>query len=165
METWKRTDRLETVRGKVNGNLQALENALGEGLAAAGTDLAQAQSALTGQIGQTKTALEGSIEQVRLLAAGKPEVVFGSYAGAYAYSNPTSTHITLGKKPLGVIIMPKGGTSPNSGGRSYGGILALEYPIMEAGIADNTGFTVCNEDGSYVNLNQTGKVYYYLALV
>ena len=143
MELWKWDDGLGAVREKVNGNF----------------------AALTAWVQTQLTQRDSTLAEVKELAAGKPEVVFGSYTGAYAYNDPTDTHITLGKRPLAVVIMPRGGTSPNNGGRSYGGILAPGYPIIEAGIADNTGFTVCNEDGSYVNLNQTGKVYYYLALV
>ena len=143
MELWKRDDGLGAVREKVNGNF----------------------AALTAWVQTQLTQRDSTLAEVKELAAGKPEVVFGSYTGAYAYNDPTDTHITLGKRPLAMVIMPQKGTSPNSGGRSFGGIMGPGYPMLAAGTVDETGFTVCNLDSSYIRLNDRDYVYYYLALV
>ena len=153
METWKWTDGLAGVRGKVNGNFASVTDALaGFNAALAGKAEGTALAALT----QT--------------AAKKAELVTGSYSG----NGGESRLISLGFTPKLVLVVSTQGQF-NDNYRAYGGLATPGAPVQYVAgngtlpilSIETGGFRVHQKDlGNtfYARTNTTDYVYNYVAL-
>lgn len=154
METWKWTDELAGVRGKVNGNFASVTDALA-GLNAALAGKAEGTALAALQTAVAKKAEQSALTALETVTAGKAELVVGSYTG----DDTASRLISLGFTPKLVLVVSTHGQF-NDNYRAYAGLAITGVPVQHVLSSSTLPILSIETGGFRVHYKDQGSTFY-----